>query len=113
MNKYFKFAIFTMLALTITISIVNAQPIPIGQTVQPVPFESNPTATAQNGMGTPAGTSMMMDGDLFTAGNFYLGNGMGDFHWFALKTFTRPSDLGLLEDWDPEWVEIKMKYEVP
>jgi len=52
---------------------------------------------------------MMYDGDLFTSGNIVLGSGFGTTAYFTLKTFTTPPVV----EWDPEWVEIKMKYEVP
>jgi len=107
MNNYSKFAIFAMLALTITIGIAYAQPVPIGQTVQPVPFESSPTATA-NFHASPSSTGMMMDGDLGSPGSissYASGMPAPSTAWFELKTFKTPAT----PEWDPEWVEIKMK----
>jgi len=115
MKKHIKYLVLLTISLMIIIGIANAQPIPIGMTVQPVPFESNPTAFAETigGIGDKSAVASMYDQDLFTSGWFLMGGSMGSSQYFELNTFRRPSDLGIVEDWDPEWVEIKMKYQVP
>lgn len=107
MNKHFKYLILLTLGLMVSAGLVHAQ-VPIGLAVQPVPFESSPTAQANSGT-APSGYTMMWDGDLYSLGSITLGSGLGSTAYFTLQTFKTP----VIPEWNPEWVEIKMKYEVP
>ena len=111
MKKHFKYPILLTLALILaTVGLVFAQPI--GPTVQPVPFESNPTASAKLGV-TSAGDMSAYDTDLFTMANFY-GSGYGTTGYFEVKAFTTSHIIsGLPPEFVPGWVDVKIKYQIP
>lgn len=94
------------------IGLAHAQPLPVGQTPQADPFESNPTAYVLTGFTAtyvPAATApQMYDGDLALGG--------------SIKTFTTllttPTSASVdlttftttpAPTYDPGWVEIKIK----
>jgi len=74
MKNHFRYSILITLILMISISLVHAAP-PIGQTTQPHPYESNPTAVSNFMVGAPlsTGKDAMKDGDLSSSGDFFLG----------------------------------------
>jgi len=76
MKNHLKYSILITLTLLITISLVNVQAAPlIGTTPQPYPYESNPTAVVNFGVGAPlsTGKDAMKDGDITSLGDFFLG----------------------------------------
>ena len=111
MRSRSKYLILITLALSMLLSVVlvSAQFIPIGDTVQTVPFESNPTAYSVSGYagylsypqraydtvvtGTAARCMMRLD---YTRNLTYSG-------------FERPSDLWL-EEFSIGWVDFKIRY---
>jgi len=115
MKKSIKYIVLTTISLMLIIGIVNAQPIPIGTTVQPAAFESNPLGYTDTDTGASS-TALMMDGVLLTSGVITLGKDPSPFvkvptASFELNTFTTPVTPKL--QFDPGWVDIKMKYETP
>jgi hypothetical protein len=93
------------------ISAVFAQ-VPIGKTIQPVPFESNPTVWTRfsTAMVVTNGPSTY-DQDLSFFGQIRPAattsvTGL----WFQLATFTTPTPP---EAFTPGWVDLKIKYEIP
>ena len=89
--------------LLMTIALVNAQPRPIGTTLQSNPFDSNPSVVDDPDF-LVVGAASMYDGRLTTMGYFFLGDfdlpGYVELNTFDTKAFT----IG--------WVDIKMKYMV-
>ncbi len=114
MNKQFKYLILITLALTIATTLAYAQPVPIGSTVQPAPFDSNPGGFTDDNTGAVS-DALMRDGSLLTSGVITLGKDPGfpnppvTTASFELHTFTTP----VSPQFAPGWVEIKIKYETP
>jgi hypothetical protein len=112
MKNHFKYSILItlFLAATMAISAVFAQ-VPIGKTVQPVPFESSPTANSKHLNMVATGPASAYDGDLsFFAQIKPAATTSPTGIWFQLATFTTPTPP---EPFTPGWVDLKIKYEIP
>ena len=115
MKTYFKYSILAILALTITIGLVFAPAVPIGQDVQAVPFEAQPTAFTRSPVHTgwnPVSTFQAYDGDEYTSTNLRITStavtgtvATGIFGAFTAPSFPEPFAVG--------WVDLKIIYEVP
>jgi len=110
MKGYFKYLVLLTLLSMLAIGLVYgmAPVVLIGETEQTVPFESNPTAEDDSGVGVVTNPANMWDGDIDTFGNFRLGSGFGTSGYLELKTFTIPT----ISPFDPDWVDIKINYKV-
>jgi len=103
-----KFRVPLILILLFTAAIltmpphVYTQPIPIGQTPQPNPFESNPTANAVSGL-TVTNPAFAYDGQLGTPADFSYGEADGTYE---VNTFDSvpPTSFTI------SWVDIKVSY---
>lgn len=103
-NKLSIGLILAFAILTLTISLVYAQPRPIGTTLQTNPYDSNPTVVASSGT-TVNFESSMRDGRLTTSGFFTLAE-FDAAGYVEFKTFDNPAALFTIG-----WVDIKIKYQ--
>jgi hypothetical protein len=111
MKNYFKYSILiTMfLATTMAISAVFAA-IPVGTTVQPVPFESNPTANSKAAAMTVVNPTGSYDGSFdFQAQIRPTATTSVSGIWYQVATFTTP----VVEQFTPGWVDLKIVYDIP
>lgn len=98
----------TIVSLMLIVPIVFAAvPVPIGDTLQTAPFESNPGSYSGRTITNPL---RAMDGDPFLtyATTTY---GLATNNW-QVTGFERPSDLGLT-DFTIGWVTINIQYAAP
>jgi hypothetical protein len=81
---------------------VSSQPVSIGKTVQPIPFESNPTANVNTGLTLANSVINAYDGNLTTNVNFLYGvDGSLELNTFN-TTGVQFSNIG--------WVDFKISY---
>ena len=90
--KRSRFSVFIMLALILTISTINfayttIPTVPIGQTTQTTPYESNPTAGTSSGITVSGAIGNAYDGLLDTQCNFQYGQADG---YVQLTSFDAP-----------------------
>lgn len=104
MKKSFRYSLLLTLTLLIAISLVNAQPVPIGTTEQARPYESNPTVTTNN-FGHVFGDER--DGSLVTSESFQGTSGSG---MVFISGFTAPP---VAQQFTIGWVDLKIKYKHP
>ena len=106
MNKHFKYSILITITLLMTISLVYAQPVPIGQAKQTRPYESNPTVATPTNIAVTWGAER--DGDLATSVSFQgIAAAPVGFVIFDGFDYTPPEDFTI------GWVDVKIKYKHP
>jgi len=115
MNKHIKYSVLIILGLALFIGLVKAQPIPIGTTLQPEPFDSNPSAYALNGFtATQVPTTSppnWWDGSLGTPGAITLFSSLSpgtsiSTAYVNVTGFKTP----VSPVFNPGWVDIQVSY---
>jgi len=107
MKKSFRYSLLLTLGLLIATSLVNAQPVPIGQAEQVRPYESNPTVATKTNIAATFGAER--DGTLSTRVSFQgiPASGSGVLY---ISGFTTPPPA---QQFPIGWVDIKIKYKHP
>jgi len=111
MKKQLRYSLLAILALTVTIGLVFAQPTPIGLDKQPQPFESNPSAWAristQMYVVSPTNsydTMLDFQAQIRPAATTVL-SGI----WYEVSGFATPFP----EPFTPGWIDLKIRYDIP
>lgn len=97
MKNHFKYSILIVLALLMTVSLVNASPATIGTTSQLWPFESTPTNETWARVGTPTLPDLMNNTDTTDFGVFTLGVAT------TVTTTLRPNGVGTYTEWPTQY----------